>query len=117
MKYTTTAAYVSGAMCGNTWMPGSLAGYPHQFNIRARLARFSDAHGATFRDILLSELTEKGGDFQNARFAADTVIRVERRCVTAPGKYTVHVWEREVASLPDCADLVNTDAYSGDFFD
>lgn len=115
-RYHTTAAYVSGAIVGRMWMPDVVAGIAHQFNVRDRIARFSDPSGATFRDILLSELTERGGDFQDARFSADTVIRVERRRVDGPGNYTVHVWEREVASLPDCDDLVHPDTFAGDFF-
>lgn len=116
MKYRTTAAYVSGAICGHTWMPEYFAGMPHQFDIRQRIARFSDPSGVTFREILDHELMENGGDFQNARFSADSVIRVERRAVTGPGKYTVHVWEREIQSLPDCDDLVHADTFASDFF-
>lgn len=112
--YRTTAAYVSGGICGRMWMPECIGGRPHQFNVAARRDRFAD-HTATFRDILLHELMECGGDFQNARFTADTVIRIERRRVDGPGKYSVHVWEREVAKLRDCADLVDDEAYTGDF--
>lgn len=114
--YRTRAAFLSGAICGNMWMPDVLGGFPHSFNLRSRIGRFSDPRGITFRDMLLHELMERGGDFQNARFTSDTTVRVERVAATGPGKYTVHVWEREIASLPDCADLVAPDTFASDFF-
>lgn len=115
MAFRTTAAYLSGGMCGAIWWPtGAICGYPHRFNLRDRINRFSDPSGATFHDILLAELVEKGGDFQNAQFTADTVLRIERKCHDGPGKYRVHVWERKVAQLPDCTDLVNAEVYTSD---
>ena len=116
MEYRTVAAYVSGGICGAIWWPvGEVCGKLHEFDCRDRLDRFSDSRGATFRDMLLSELTERGGDFQNARFTADTVIRVERRAIQGPGKYTMHIWERELSALPDCADLVDAEHFVCDF--
>ncbi len=113
--FQTTAAYVSGAICGHMWMPASMAGIPVNLDIRRQIDRFSDPAGTTFRDVLLHMLMEHGGDFQDARFSADTVIRVERRAVDAPGKYRIHVWEREVAALSDLGDLVHADMCTGDF--
>jgi len=69
-----------------------------------------------FRDALDVLLMEDGGDFRDALFSADTRITVIRRKVLAPGKYEIHVWERELSALLDCAALVNADAYTGDFF-
>ena len=113
-KFTTTAAYVSGGICGSLWWPaGSLAGKPVNADLRAKMACFSEP--ASFRDALDSLLMEEGGDFNGAAFTADTVIRVERRCVDAPGKYRVHVWEREIGQLRECGDLVNGEAFTGDF--
>jgi hypothetical protein len=113
-KFKTTAAYVSGAICGHMWMPDSMAGIPDNHNLRAQFDRFSGG-GATMRDALLHILMERGGDFQDARFSADTVIRVERRAVDAPGQYRLHVKERAIAELPGLSDLVHADAYTGDF--
>jgi hypothetical protein len=97
-------------------MPAVVAGRPYRDDLRRRLDRFSDPRGATFRDALLSALGEDGGDFQDARFSADTVLRVERRAREANGKgYRVHVWERELATLPDCEDLVHADTFASDF--
>jgi hypothetical protein len=97
-------------------MPNAMAGKLHRFDMRRRIERFSDTAGITFRDALLSELIENGGDFQNAEFTADTVLRIERRAAEPNGKgYRVHVWERELSTLPHCADLVNAEAYVCDF--
>ena len=117
MKFHTTAFYVSGAICGDLWWPaGELAGMPHSFDVRTRRARFSDPTGTTFRDVLLSELTERGGDFQGALFSEDTVLRIERRSEGKNGRYSVHVRERPIAELPGCADLIRPNTYSSDFF-
>src|SRR5262245_13353928 len=120
MKYRTTAAYLSGAICGHLWMPNTLGGLPCNKSMRGPwgfMDVFSDPNGTTFAEALESLLRREGGDFQDARFTADTVLRVERRGPPADGQkgYTVHVWEREVSTLPDCADLVNADAYVADF--
>ena len=116
-KFETTAAYVSGAICGSIWQPGfGMCGIPHQFDVRRRIARFSDPRGTTFRDILLHELMENGGHFQNARFSADTVLRIERSTRADGGRYVVHVRERPIAELRDCDDLIHADTFAGDFF-
>ena len=113
MTYQTTAIYLSGAICGDLWM-GGLAGTPHNIDLQRERNRCGEQ--PSIRDLLLLVLAERGGDFQGAEFAADTVIRIERRNVQAPGVYTMHIRERELANLPDCADLVNMNAYSSDFF-
>lgn len=117
MKYRTTAAYISGAICGETWMPQVRAGIFFQGDVRNQIARFSDSRGATFEDVIRHMIMEHGGDFQNARFTADTVLRVERRYVESPGKYQVHVFERELSQLPDCADWVDAETYTSDLCD
>jgi hypothetical protein len=115
MQFRTTAAYLSGGVCGHMWMPNAMAGKPLNKNARGPWGFFDRfTEPASFRDALLSLLSEEGGDFQDAAFTADTVFRIERRRRTDKG-YEVHVWEREVAQLPDCADLVNCEAYTGDF--
>lgn len=113
MKYRTTAAYVSGAICGHTWMPDAMAGTPGNWNLRAQFDRFND-NGASMRDALLHILMEHGGDFRAACFTADTVIRVERRAVEAPGKYRVHVRERQISSLLELSDLADSEVYTCD---
>ena len=117
--FYTSAAYLSGAICGHMWWPSdSLAGFPLQIDLRSYdgFGKFSDPAGTTFRDVLLSILRAKGGDFQDAEFSEDTVIRIERRAVDAPGRYRVHVREFPVSSLPDCEDLVRSDSFACDFF-
>jgi hypothetical protein len=116
-KFRTTAAYVSGAICGHMWMPDAMAGKPFQGDIRRAIDRFSDPSGVTFRDVLLHMLMENGGDFQSASFSSDTVIRIERRCVDSPGKYRVHVKELAIAEMADLSDLVEPDTFSCEFFD
>ena len=114
MKFRTTSAYISGALCGSIWWPvGAKCGVPIRVDIDREMRRFSAP--ASFRDLLQHIVCERGGDFQNAMFTADTTIRVERRAIDAPGKYRVHVWERELSALPDCADYVDQDCYSSDF--
>lgn len=113
-KFKTISVHVSGAICGNTWMPQCKAGIPFTANVKQQIGRFSKK-GATFRDVLLLMLNENGGDFQNPSFTADTVLRVERRKVESPGRYTMHIKEREISELNDCADLVDSDSFVGDF--
>ena len=116
-SFRTTAAYLSGGVCGPIWWPtGAMCGRPIKHNARGAwgfMDRFNEP--CTFREALDSLLNQEGGDFQHAQFTADTVIRIERRRVDGSGKYTVHVKELELAQLPDCADLVNQEAYTGDF--
>lgn len=100
MKYNTTALYLSGAVCGPIWQ-GSFCGMPIQRNLRTRSP-------GVLRAILKAQ-----GDFQHAQFTADTVIRIERRAVDGPGKYRVHVRELELARI--APELVNDEAYTGDF--
>lgn len=114
--FQTQAAYISGAICGALWWPaGALAGTPVNINLERERHRFADRAGLTFRDMLLHVLAEKGGDFQGAEFSADTVIRVERVKVEGSMR-TVHVREREISQIKGCDDLVNAEAYAGDFF-
>ena len=112
MAYQTTAAYVSGGICGPLWQPGYFCGKTVKKDLRGRWGFF--AKGDTFRDALDSLLMKDGGDFNGAKFTADTVIRIERRKHEAPGKYSMHVKEIEAARL--CSDLVDADHYTSDFF-
>ena len=113
MTYQTTAAYISGGICGPIWQPGHFCGKTVKKDLRGHpWAIMND--GGSFFDALDRLLMEDGGDFRHARFTADTVIRIERRKHEAPGKYTMHVKEIEVARL--CSDLVDADHYTSDFF-
>lgn len=94
-------------------MPAAMAGLLIKADMRGPWGFYQA--GDSFRDALNSLLMRKGGDFQNALFAADTVLRIERRSIESAGRYTVHVWEREISELADCADLVNAEAYVSDF--
>ncbi len=117
MKYTTTAAYVSGAICGAIWQPGfDNCGIPFRSDVRRQIERFSNPSGTTFRDVLLHMLMENGGDFQNPEFTSDTVLRIERRAHEPNGKgYRVHVFERKLSALRNCADLVRPDTFTVDY--
>lgn len=112
--FKTNTAYLSGGICGHMWMPNAMAGKLLNANARGPWGFYQEASKWSFRDALLNLLNHEGGDFQDAAFTADTVFRIERRRQTAQG-YEVHVWERELASIPDCADLVNSKAYVCDF--
>jgi hypothetical protein len=111
-KYHTYSAVVDGAIVGHLWMPAEIAGTMRVFNLRRdAFDRFADKRGATFRDALLHILAEHGGDFQDAKFSADTVIRVTRR----NGNHLYGSWhakERELAQIPGLADLVNPEVYT-----
>lgn len=115
VKFRTTAAYLSGYITGTMWMPQCKGGIPATFDIKRETARFSDETRTTFRDVFLHILTENGGDFQDSRFTADTVLRVERIRIEGTMKH-VHVFEREIGELTNCEDLVDAETYSGDFF-
>ena len=112
-RFTTTAAYLSGGICGSLWMSG-LAGTCINKNLRPVINRFSETARVTFDEMLEHILMENGGDFQNPQFTADTVIRIGRRRVEGPGKYSVHVKEIEVAELLPA--MVNDECYASDFF-
>lgn len=112
--FHTSASYLSGGVCGHLWMPCALAGKPFRKDLRS-YGGFQQGEGESFRDVLLSILCHEGGDFQDARFTSDTVIRVERRTRDHAGIHHVHVREREISQLPDCADLVLADSFVGDF--
>lgn len=115
-RYRTTAAFISGAIGGRMWAPPVKAGRLHQANVRQIINRFADSARATFRNVLESDLAAHGGDFQNARYSADTVLRVERQRVNGNGGYHVHVYERLLSTLPGCADYVDAEANAADFF-
>lgn len=115
--FRTTEAYISGGICGSMWWPvGAMAGKPVHTHLRGAFGlmdRFCEP--ASFRDVCDSLLMEQGGDFSGAAFTADTRIVVIRKRIDGNGRYAVHVWERKLAQLANCVDMVNTDAYTGDF--
>lgn len=111
----TLSARVEGALCGHIWMPAVKATLAFSEDLHARFNRFSDKSGATFRDALLSALSERGGDFQNPSFTADTILIIKRIRNVRPGKSEIRIREIEISNLPDCADLVDADTYSYDF--
>ena len=117
MNYQTTEAYLSGGICGHMWMPDAMAGKPLHKSARGVWGFYpADGQQWTFREALNRLLCNEGGDFQDARFTADTSFVVVRKTRNIGGKYQVHVWEREISALRECADLVNADAYTSDFF-
>jgi len=114
--FKTTEAYISGGICGHLWMPAVMAGKTTRKSLRGPFGimdRFTEP--ASLRDALLLLLSEDGGDFQDAAFTADTRIVVIRKRNDGPGRTTVHVWERELPEISSLSDLVNLDAYTGDF--
>jgi hypothetical protein len=112
-QFKTTAVYISGAICGKMWMPSAMAGAPLKMNARGPFG-FADK-GDSFQEMFGSLLMKKGGDFQRPLFTADTVLCVERRRISAPGKYEVHVREFPIAKLAHCADLVDAESHTEDF--
>ena len=109
-----TEAYLSGGICGPIWWPvGELCGRPLRVNLQSKFKRFSEP--ATFRDVLESILMSEGGDFQAAKFTADTEIVFLRKTLNSEKTYQVRVRARELISEPDFSDLVNSDCYVSDF--
>lgn len=94
-------AWISGAICGDTWMPQVLCGKGINIDLHREMKRFSEP--ASFRDVLLHILMEQGGDFQNPEFTADTVIRIEHT-YPEPKGWKVRVKEIELSRI-DCEDL------------
>lgn len=112
--FKTTSATVSGGICGHMWMPNVMAGTTFSVQLRGLwgiMDRFTEP--ASFEDALSMYLTEKGGDFQDAQFTADSCIRVERVAYDGHGRSRVHVRELELSKL--VPDLVNAEFYTGDF--
>lgn len=68
--------------------------------------------GFSFDHALDSLLMREGGDFRDAKFTADSVIRIERVKWNGTVK-TIHVWEREISEL--VPELVNSDSFTCDF--
>jgi len=98
------------------WMPAAKAGKDYRKDLRGPWGIMQEGGQWSFRDALLSALAGDGGDFQDAKFTCDTVLRIERRASLPNGKgYQVHVFERELSALKDCADLVDSNSYVGDF--
>lgn len=113
-RFRTSAAYVSGGICGTMWMPASDGGKPFRFDLTG-YGGFVPREQHSFRDVLLSCLMRDGGDFQNPVFTADTIIRIERHKAVGNGQKLIHVKEIEVSDLPDCDDLVSADRFVSDF--
>lgn len=110
-KLKTVSVDLNGGFCGSNWMPGCDCRLPISDDLQSRFSRITGGR-VSFRDALLSLQNEKGGDFQNPSFTADTTITIKR----SNGKYT-HVRHIEIADLPECGDLVNLDAFTYDYSD
>jgi len=65
-------------------------------------------------DVVDLIVMENGGDFQDAKLTADSLIIFEFRKPTNTG-YEYHVREFEVSECPSLATYVNPDAYVSDF--
>lgn len=104
MQYKTTAAFISGAIVGKLWS-GNKGGILVNKSLRANYDYEKPRN--SFRDVLENILSRYGGDFENAKFAGDTLIRIERKRVDGVGKYSIHVKEIELSSLCDLNSLIN----------
>lgn len=110
-KMKTVSAIMRGGFCGSNWMPGCDCRLEVSDDLQSRFGRITGGR-VTFRDALMSLLNEKGGDFQNASFTADSTITIKR----SNGKFS-HVRHIEIATLTDCGDLVNPDSFTYDYSD
>jgi hypothetical protein len=115
-KMHTSEAYLSGAICGPIWSPvGVKCGKPLRVDLSGQFKRFSEP--ATFRDVLELILIHEGGDFQSAKFSADTEIVILRKTSVKPYVYQTRARVRELINLPAFSDLVDNDVWTGDFLD
>jgi hypothetical protein len=115
LQFSTKEAYVSGGICGDLWWPQVLGGKTFRANLRGLMNEWDRHDCDTFAECLESLLMENDGDFQGGKFTADTEIVIIRKAFDGGGRYRVHVRRYLVADLPGCKDIVNTDAYTGDF--
>ena len=111
-----TEAYLSGAVCGPLWWPTqAMAGRPIRVNLRGFFDRFSEPAG--FRDVLDSILMAEGGDFNGARFSADTELVFIRVTKSGPSTRQIRTRSRELLAIPELSDMVDADHFTGDFFE
>jgi hypothetical protein len=100
------------------WMPQIMGAVPIQKNLRGAFGVMDGAcECSTFKEMLDGVLLRNGGDFQDAAFTEDTVIRIERRAPFKPSGYMVHVKEIPVAKLKGCEPYVREGVYASDFFE
>lgn len=108
-RMKTVSATMNGGFCGSNWMPGCDCRLEVSDDLQSRFGRITGGR-VSFRDALMSLLTEKGGDFQNPSFTADSTITIKR----SNGNFS-HVRHIEISSLNDCEDLVNLDSFTYDY--
>jgi hypothetical protein len=107
-------AYLSGSICGPIWWPsGAVCGRPLRVDLHGKFRRFSEP--ASFRDVLESVLMEEGGDFQSARFSADTELVFLRKTRIDQTTHQVRVRARELVNFSEFSDLVDSEHYTSDF--
>jgi hypothetical protein len=111
-KYSTSAAYISGALCGQMW-GGGLGSLDFKKDLRGPWGIIQKGENYSFEDVARQAILRHGGDFQDTQFTADTIIRIERKCKTALG-YSVHVKEIELSKV--APDFVNPDHFTFDFW-
>lgn len=104
---------ISGAICGDMWMPQVKAGRPINVDLTDYRDRFTAWAGIT--ETVESIVMHEGGDFQCARFTADTEIILETRRKLGPGKYLYRCKRFQFEDCPSLADWTDPEAYVCDF--
>ena len=113
-RFRTARVYLQGAICGRMWQPGTRGAIHVSGNARGPGGFMNRVDGRpSFARALARVLTEKGGDFQDPRFTADTVITIDRCRDDGPGRSSSHVREIPLRTL--CPHLVDETAESVDF--
>lgn len=109
-----TEAYLSGGICGPIWWPNrAICGKPIRVNLKNLFDRYLEP--ASFQDVLESVLTNEGGDFQSARFTADTEIVFLRKKGISPYKWETRVKIWELVNRPEFSDFVDAEHFTYDF--
>lgn len=107
---------LSGAICGQTWLPQILAGIPGNWDITQQRPRIISSTGdpILIADVVSLILNENGGDFQHALFTGDTEIIFEFKKPTPRG-YTYHCRVYELRNCPSLTDYCDADVDMCDF--
>lgn len=99
---------LSGGITGTMWWPQAEGAISFRLDLSREIGRFTEK--PTLREALLHVLMEKGGDFQNSVFTADTCLTITAR---KPDRMKSRTWE--ITSFPSIADMVNAEVYHSDF--
>lgn len=101
----------SGGITGTMWMPSCQGGIDVADDLDSRRSRMCGPGRVTLRGLMLHLIMERGGDFQNSMFTADSEIEV---CSLKNGRRRYRSWP--ITAFLSIADMVAEDVYMCDFY-